>query len=198
MVFFSFGHLLALLTRYEYFLVFPLAVVEGPIVTVLAGFLAATSVFEFSSAYVTVVVADLVGDCAYYAAGRWGARRFIGRWGRYIHLRDERMGLLTAHFERHSTKTLALGKLAQGVGPVVLVTAGVIRMPLGRFILVSLVLTVPKSLLFILIGYYFGHAYTRINSYVNSVGLFTVLAVVLVLFMYGVPRLLRQYFSPAA
>ena len=62
---------LSLLYKYSYLILFPLVVVEGPIVTLIAGFLVSTKFMAFIPAYITIIIADLVGDFGFYSIGRW-------------------------------------------------------------------------------------------------------------------------------
>lgn len=54
--------IILLLTAHKYLFLFPAAVVEGPIVTVIAGFLSSLGIFNIFIAYAVVVVSDIVGD----------------------------------------------------------------------------------------------------------------------------------------
>src|SRR5258708_12893626 len=68
-MFFSFTKILELLVHYRYFVLFPISIVEGPIVTVLGGFLASMGQLSVLWVFVVVVLGDLVGDSLYYFLG---------------------------------------------------------------------------------------------------------------------------------
>ena len=156
------------LQHYRYLILFPGAIVEGPIITIIAGFFASLGYFNIFLAYGTIVLGDLTGDGLWYGLGGYFSRhRHIGRWGKFFGLTDERIQHLKKHFEKHSGKTLALGKLSHGIGTVFLVAAGAAKMPFWKFIYYNLLGTLVKSVFLILIGYYFGHALTKINSYLE-------------------------------
>lgn len=159
-----------LIVGYQYLILFPLVVVEGPIVTVIAGFLTSINQLSFVIAYPLIVAADLVGDSLCYLLGRWGRVAFIERWGRYIGVTHDRIEQVKHHFDRHSGKTLLLGKLLHGIGTSFLVVAGMVRMSYFRFLLFNFIATVPKSLILFLIGYYFGKGISKINSFLEMVG----------------------------
>jgi membrane protein DedA with SNARE-associated domain len=171
------------LAQYGYLALFPLVVLEGPIVSVLAGFLASLGIFNFFLLFFVVVAGDVTGDLAHYAIGRWGRKKFIDRWGKYLGLTNERVLQVEKHFEKHQAKTLLLGKISHGIGGIPLVAAGVARMPLGEFFLINLVATLPKSLALLLLGYFFGRAAARINSIFELVAF--LLAGSAILFLVG-------------
>ncbi len=66
---FSIGEILGLLSGHPYAVLLPLAIAEGPLVTIAAGVLVAGSQLRFWPALAIVVAGDLVGDSVLYASG---------------------------------------------------------------------------------------------------------------------------------
>ena len=173
--------IMASLLHYGYFFLFPIAILEGPIITVIAGFLASQGYFNIAMVYGVVVAADLVGDLLYYALGRFGKKSVLDRWGKYVGLHVERLVAMERHFHSaHGGKTILFGKLTHSVGFMVLMAAGAAKMPLKKFFWYNFWGTLPKSLLFTLIGYFFGYAYNQVNSYIEKVSLILFIIVIAV------------------
>jgi membrane-associated protein len=173
---------------------FPLTVVEGPSISSLAGFFCSLGYANLYLVFPIIVVGDLTGDCLWYAAGRWGRRGFGARWGKFFGITPERLLRIERHFEKHSGKTLVLGKLTHAVGSLVLVGAGVARVRPRRFIVFNLLATIPKSLVLLLVGYFFGQAYGQAASMLNYLALAMVGIAVLAVVGYVVPkRFARQF-----
>lgn len=163
----SFQEIILLLTTYKYLFLFPVVVVEGPIITVIAGFLSSTGYLNLFIAYAVILIGDITGDSLYYCLGRWGSIRFINRWGHYVGLTIERVKKIKQHFINHTGKTIIIGKFAHSIEIPFLIAAGFAKVPYHKFLLYVFIPSVPKSLLFILIGYYFGRAYGEINKYLG-------------------------------
>ena len=70
----------ALIAKNGLAIVAPIAVLEGPIVTVIAAWLASRGLLDVWSVSVVVILADLFGDVLFYALGRWGLHRLPLRW----------------------------------------------------------------------------------------------------------------------
>ncbi|HLD22258.1 MAG TPA: alpha/beta fold hydrolase [Patescibacteria group bacterium] len=183
---FSFEQIIPWLLHYKYIVLFPLMIIEGPIVTIIVGFLSSLGYFHLSVVYGVIIIGDLVGDSLYYVFGRWGKETLIQRWGKYIGITEERVVYLEKHFENHSGKTLLFGKLAHGVGGAVLAAAGVAKTPYTRFLWYNFLGTIPKSLLLLLIGYYFGRTYVQLNTYLDYTAIMSVLLTVVFLLLYFV------------
>ncbi len=158
-----------LLTSYGYLLVFPLAIVEGPIVSIIAGFLTAEGYVYGPLIYVLLVLGDLCGDGIAYAAGRWGRRVFGTRVGSFTG-RKEYVKRASTYLSKNPGRTLLFAKLTHSAGFIVLVTAGAVRVPLRTFFWYNLLGTVPKSLVLLLVGYLVGSQYRTIDSYITKIG----------------------------
>ncbi len=131
---------------------------------------------------------DIVGDSISYVLGRRGGSKLIEKWGRYIGLTIERVQKIERHYANHTGKTLILGKFAYALETPFLVAAGLAKVPYRKFLLYVFVSSIPKSLLFILIGYYFGHAYGKISRYLDYTALMTAAVAVLLTIIYFLIR----------
>ena len=174
----------AWLIQYKYFALFPLAVIEGPIITVIAGFFASLGYINFFLAYGVVVAGDLVGDAFLYGIGRFGGRKFVDRWGRFIGVREKEIASVENQFQKRSAKILFIGKLLHGVGGTFLIAAGMVRMPFGQYIFYNFLATLVKSFILLLIGFFFGSAFASINSTLEKIGLFSIAIATLTLIIY--------------
>lgn len=146
-------------------LLFPLAVVEGPIVTVIAAYLASLGYLDILRVYFVVVLADLAGDVGLFVLGRFW-HRLIPAGALRFGVEDRRLAQLEEHFRLHGGQTLLFGKLTHSAGFLILLAAGASGMPLRQFIYYNFLGTIPKSLFFSFVGYTFGYAYKSIDLYI--------------------------------
>ena len=167
----------------------PVTVLEGPIVTVIAAYMASLGLMNVYAVYVICVLGDLVGDLMLYLFGRFGPRALPGRWQLRMGLRRERRRNLRAHFETVGGRTLIIGKLTHSAGAAVLVAAGAGKMPVWQFLWWNLLGTLPKTLLFVVVGYVFGYAYQTIDNYIFrvSMGLLVLCAVAAAIWWFRKP-----------
>ncbi|MBN9886873.1 DedA family protein [Salipiger abyssi] len=166
----------------------PIAVLEGPIVTVIAAWLASRGLLDVWSVSIVVILADMVGDMGFYALGRWGLHRLPLRWRYRMGLSRARLAQVAGHFQKNGSRTLVIGKLTHSAGAAVLVAAGLAKMPMFRFFWVNLLATIPKSLFFVALGYAFGAAYSKIDDWIARISLL----LLGVLIMAGIVWLLKR------
>src|SRR5208337_3698602 len=139
-------------------LILPLAVIEGPVVTILTGFLSAQGYFDWYWALCLLVCGDLIGDVVYYWIGRTGGSPLAGL-GRWLGVRGAVTPELQHSLTHNAAKMLFIGKWTHSIGWLVLIGSGMLRLPLPRFILLNLLATVPKSAALFCVGYFAGNCY---------------------------------------
>lgn len=170
-----------IIQQYGYISIFPASIIEGPVIAVLAGFIASLGKLNIFLVFLILLAGDVVGDTLYYSIGLFGRKTFIVRWGKFIGITENKITTLESYFKKHKWKILAFGK-TQPIGSAVLVTAGIARMPYLHFIFYNTLFSLPKIFILELIGFYFGDAYYKINSYLGYAGLWSfVLGIFLIL-----------------
>lgn len=153
-----------------YLLLFPIAVMEGPIVSVIAGFLVSVGIFNLFIVYAIIVVGDILGDAFWYLLGRYGGNwRYTEPLKRFFKLTPERIESTKERFQTHRYKMMLASKLIHGVGSAGLFTAGLVRVPYMTFAATCLTVTLAQAAFFVGLGYFFGEAYEVIGQYLDYV-----------------------------
>jgi len=180
--------ILHILIRFGYPLIFVVTIFEGPMVTVIGSFLASLGYFNVFIVYAVVVSADMIGDMLWYSLGYFGRNNFIERYGHYIGITTERIVKMERHFSAHAGKTIFLAKITHAIGLPFIIAAGMARIKFKTFFSYSLWATLPKSLIFVFLGYYAGTSYQKIDTVLKD---FT-LAVILLVMAFGILYYLRR------
>lgn len=170
-----------LVQAYGLLLLFPLAILEGPIVTVIAGWACRTGGMSLPWAFTVLVLADLVGDLLLYGLGRWGHGRLSPKWQRRLNLTDATLARVSTQFAQKGGRILVLAKLTHSFGLPVLVAAGAARMNVAAFLGYNLVGTLPKTAAFLALGYLVGHAYAAAEVWIGRGSLIILLTGLLAL-----------------
>jgi membrane protein DedA with SNARE-associated domain len=118
--------------QYKYALIFPVATIEGPIITLVSGFLISLGILSFLPTLLVVFAGDLISDSFYYAIGKRG-RAFVERI-KFLRISPARLEKVERHFEKHPGKTLLISKASYGVGSLFLVAAGISKMTYQKFL----------------------------------------------------------------
>ena len=144
-----------------------MVVVEGPVVTIIAGFLVSLGFMGFTPTYLTVITGDLAGDFLYYSAGRWWLNRAYKGVLKFFNVNIGFVHKLENALKKNKGPFLFFGKLSHAIGGIILFAAGSVGIPVGDFLWFNFLATLPKSLILILVGYYFGSAVSNFKRYVD-------------------------------
>jgi membrane protein DedA with SNARE-associated domain len=165
-------------------LILPLAVVEGPFVSIASGFLAARGYVGWVLAFCLLACGDVIGDVMYYWVGRSG-KTPLGFVLRRLGVRGTLSPQMQARLKDNATQVLLIGKWTQSAGLLVLVGCGMLRVPLPRFILVNTLATLPKTAVLMAVGAVAGNHVATLEDHATLtaivLGLIAVVAILLVL-----------------
>ncbi len=153
--------LIRFFVHYKYVAIFPIAVLEGPIITIISGFLVSRHILAFLPAFLVVYFGDVISDTIFYIIGRNG-RNLIQRL-KFLRVSDEMINRMEARYEKSPWKTMLVAKVSYGLGTVFMLAAGVSKMSLGRFFESVFILNALRSLALLSIGYYFGRMALRLG-----------------------------------
>jgi membrane-associated protein len=169
-----------------YFLTVLVAIVEGPILSMIFGVLLHLGYFSLIPAYIALMLGDILGDTAWYYLGYHYGRSAIRKFGKRFNITEEGVEKAEKLFHRHKTKILFISKITNGIGfsVVVLVTAGIARIPFRKYLAVNIAGQMIWSGLLLAVGYFFSSSYQHINSVAGKI----VLVLVLLGALYGLYR----------
>ena len=181
----SLDQILHLLLVYKYLIIFPIAVLEGPGLSILVGVLIAQGVLNPYFSYGLLILGDMIGDTIYYCLGRFGGHPILKKWGHLIKVTEAHLAKLEHHFHyKTPAKTLILGK-TQPWGAAVLFAAGTAKMNYLKFVLINTTVTIPKTFILVLLGYYFNQAYSALDKYLQYGGIIlTIIAIPFVIYFF--------------
>lgn len=173
---------LQFISHYGYLVAIPIMIIEGPIITLVMGFLSSLGLFNIFLVIVLGVISDLISDAIYYWSGYHGGPKVLEKLKiPQIHENDPLQGL-KERFEQHPGKIFFTVKVLTGLAHSTFVLAGVTRINYPRV----LKYTIPGGIIWTaglaFLGYYFGKNATHIHELITRTGIimFSLLVIFLV------------------
>lgn len=146
-----------------------------------SGLLAAAGHMNLIAAIVIGAVANLVGSLIAYAlAARFGKPLLLGP-GRYAGIRPHHLELADAWFTRWGLLAVLIGRVLPVIRTYISFPAGLARVELVRFSILTLVGALPWCAMLALVGYELGRNYERVSGPVSKLAIVIALLVLLVL-----------------
>lgn len=177
--------LLALLLAYRYWILFPLAFIEGPVVALAAGWFVSLGYLNIVPTFIILLFGDLAPDTLYFWIGHWVHKaNFLQRYGPRVGITEHRLKGIEHLWHTHTFKSALLAKWAYGMSTPLLMSAGLARLPTKKFLPYVTFITAVQYAVMLAAGYYFGSSYLMISRYIQNAEWIVAGVVLLLLFAY--------------
>ena len=137
--------------------------------------------FHYNLAAITVVgvAGNLVGSWIAYWIGYIGRVDLLEKHGSKLHIKKSHLEWADRWFERHGDATVFFTRMLPIIRTFISLPAGVARMPIWRFTLLTAAGCIPWVLLLGFIGHQAGHNWDRWKDHLHYVDYAIVAAIVL-------------------
>ena len=143
--------------------------IPSQLVLPLSGFLVGQERFSFLLVLIASTVGALVGTLMLYVPGRLlgeePLRRFLKRYGRFVHVNESDLDKASGWFEQHGGQAVLIGRLVPGVGSLISVPAGIEQMPLWRFVTYTILGNGLYNTALVGLGWWLGSQWEIVERY---------------------------------
>jgi membrane protein DedA with SNARE-associated domain len=144
----------------------------------------------------TCILGVVVSDTLLYGAGRfWGKRVLRFPWMRRL-LPEERFRRIQHNFQHYGVLILLFARILPGIRSPIFLTAGIMKLPLRRFILADGIYAIPGVSLLFFLAYWFTDSFLdlvlRVKSEVDRVRPLVILTAILAVTIYFFIHFLRK------
>jgi membrane protein DedA with SNARE-associated domain len=144
--------------------------IPSEVVLPLAGFRARTGGLNVVAVWPAATAGSLLGALLLYGLGAWlgyeRLHRLAGhRWFVFVSRHDLERGERV--FERHGGKVVLFGRCVPFVRSVVSIPAGISRMPLPRFVVLTVIGSGAWNAVFIALGWVLGENWDRVEGFLG-------------------------------
>ncbi|MGB8816235.1 MAG: hypothetical protein WCC74_03340 [Minisyncoccia bacterium] len=170
---------------YKYLALFVIAFFEGPLVCLFAGFMVFSGYLSIIPTYITMVLGDFTPDVIYYYFGVFGdKKKLIEKYGKKFIFISTKIELLKKMWDEHGRKTMFFSKLAYGLSTPFIISAGLVKMSLKRFVSLCLPITLFQHIIILAIGYHLGYSYAIAEKYIKLGYVAVAVTLIIVIIFY--------------
>ncbi len=158
------------LKTYGYWVILPLMILEGPVVTIIAAMLASLGAFNIFIVLFFSILGDIIGDAILYGLGYKFGMGFVRRAGKYIGITEKLVSRMEKYFEKHGGKTIFIVKSTTGLCWATFTAAGIVKMDFKKFLKNSFYGGIIWSGFLVAMGYFYGYLWREIHDYIDQIG----------------------------
>ncbi|HEX5850079.1 MAG TPA: DedA family protein [Rubrobacter sp.] len=166
--------------------------IPSEVVLPLAGFLVGRGDLVFWQALLAATFGSVAGALILYALGRYGGRKLVLRYGRFLHVDEEGLDRADGWFRRYGDWVVLFARVVPLARSVVSIPAGTMKMPAIRFTVLTAIGSLAWNTLLIGAGVILGANWqvveTWVGSYSNVVLLVAALVVATLLVVHGLRK----------
>ncbi len=152
--------------------------VPGETVLIAAAVFAGSGRLNVFAVALVGFVAAVLGDNIGYAIGRFGGRRLVERWGKYVFLTPARLDQAEAFFNRHGAKIIVIARFVEGLRQANGIIAGIAEMHWLRFLACNALGAALWVATWVSVGFFAGKHITTIYNGITRYSLYAVILAV--------------------
>jgi membrane protein DedA with SNARE-associated domain len=153
-----------------------------------AGYLVFLGRIDFTIAVVAGVTGGLAGSIVSYLAGYYGGPPFVTRYGRYIFLSEQKVAMAQKWFDRYGLITVLLARLLPVIRTFISLPAGFARVHFIKFIVYTVLGSVPWTIALIYAGMMLGANWESIRAIGHEASLLVAGGLVVLVMYYIIKK----------
>ncbi len=181
---------LGTLGKWNYLLLLFLAFIEGPIATVLASALAASSILNPFLVFVSTYIGNLIADNLWYLLGLKGNFKWFIQHIPWLRKEEEFIEKLEIEIRENAFKYLTLSKFTLSFSIPGLIASGIVRVPYMKVLKILIIINFIWTLGLVVLGYYFGQYLNKL-----TLGIKVVTLIVTLIFFGLILHYIHKYYS---
>lgn len=148
------------------------------IIMTFAGYVVYEGKMAFWGVVLVGTLGNLVGSLIAYYVGWWGGRPLLEKYGKYIMITHNKLNLADEWFEKYGHEAVLISRMLPGLRTFISLPAGITHMNLKKFILYTVIGSLPWCFVLTYIGVLMGPNWTTIESYFHYLDILVGIGVV--------------------
>lgn len=160
------------------------------IIMPFSGFLVSKGQFTLIGITMAGSVGSVVGSIIAYAAGAWGGRDFIQKYGKYILITNHDLEIADRFFTKYGRSAIFFSRMLPVVRTFISLPAGISRMNFSQFVAYTFIGSLPWCFALGYLGEILGDRWDILGGYFHKFDV-----VIVVLFFAGVAWFIKRHIN---
>ncbi|WP_435367923.1 DedA family protein [Paenibacillus lutimineralis] len=139
-------------------------VIPSEIVLAYGGYLVHTGRINFIGAVIFGVVGGVIAQLFIYWIGRYGGRPILEKYGKYIFIHKKHIDVAENWFLKYGSGVIFSARFIPVARHAISIPAGMAKMPIGKFIILTTLAVIPWSILFVYLGMLLGDQWKHVDE----------------------------------
>lgn len=182
-----------LISNYGYLGMFLGMVLEAVIIIIpseailaTGGILASQKIFTLLDAFLTGLLGSVFCAIIIYYMGYFGGKAFVKKYGKYFFMKEEDIEKSDSWYQKYGLLAALIGRNFPIIRTLISLPIGIMRLSFTKFLIYTIIGSIPWTFAFVYFGYTLGNNWTIINEYVQKlkVPIKILIALLIVSYLY--------------
>lgn len=182
-----------LISNYGYLGMFLGMVLEAVIIIIpseailaTGGILASQKIFTLLGAFLTGLFGSVFCAIIIYYMGYFGGKAFVKKYGKYFFMKEEDIEKSDSWYQKYGLLAALIGRNFPIIRTLISLPIGIMRLSFTKFLLYTIIGSIPWTFAFVYFGYTLGNNWIIINEYVQKlkVPIKILIALLIVSYLY--------------
>ena len=182
-----------LISNYGYLGMFLGMVLEAVIIIIpseailaTGGILASQKIFTLLGAFLTGLLGSVFCAIIIYYMGYFGGKAFVKKYGKYFFMKEEDIEKSDSWYQKYGLLAALIGRNFPIIRALISLPIGIMRLSFTKFLIYTIIGSIPWTFAFVYFGYTLGNNWTIINEYVQKlkVPIKILIALLIVSYLY--------------
>lgn len=168
-------------------------IIPSELILATGGILAGQGVFSFWGAFITGLLGSVFCAIIIYYMGYFGGKGFAMKYGKYFFMKDNEVEKSDSWFNKYGLIAACIGRNVPIVRTLVSLPIGIARLSFKRFLLYTIIGSIPWTFVFVYFGYALGNNWVILKQVTSrlKVPIIILLVVLVVSWIY---KMLKNFF----
>ena len=182
-----------LISNYGYLGMFLGMVLEAVIIIIpseailaTGGILASQKIFTLLGTFLTGLFGSVFCAIIIYYMGYFGGKAFVKKYGKYFFMKEEDIEKSDSWYQKYGLLAALIGRNFPIIRTLISLPIGIMRLSFTKFLIYTIIGSIPWTFAFVYFGYTLGNNWTIINEYVQKlkVPIKILIALLIVSYLY--------------
>lgn len=146
-------------------------VIPSELILATGGILAGRKIFSFWGAFLIGLLGSTFCAIVIYFMGYFGGMPFIKKYGKYFFMKESDIEKSDSWFQKYGLIAALIGRNFPIIRTLISLPIGIMRLSFIKFLIYTLIGSIPWTFVFVYVGYALGNNWIIINEYVSKLKL---------------------------
>ena len=159
-------------------------IIPSEAILATGGILASRGIFSFWGTFLIGLFGSVFCAIVIYFMGYFGGKPFVRKFGKYFFLKEEELDRCDSWFSKYGMFGALIGRNLPIIRTLISLPIGIMRLSFLKFLIYTIIGSIPWTFLFVYLGYTLGNGWIYINAKISWLKLPIKIFLIIIIFIY--------------